>query len=56
MLWKIFWLSINIKKTKCMIFNPRQKKQTLDHLTEKLFHYTLALESETVLISRGDFG
>ena len=30
-------LSINIEKTKYMIFNPRKKGQTLDHLTEKLF-------------------
>ena len=26
-------LSINIKKTKNMLFKPRQKRQTLDHLT-----------------------
>ena len=26
-------LSINIKKTKHMLFKPRQKRQTLDHLT-----------------------
>ena len=43
-------LSINIKKTKHMLFKPRQKRQTLDHLTVKLCDHTLARESETVFI------
>ena len=43
-------LSINVKKTKHMLFKPRQKRQTLDHLTVKLCDHTLARESETVFI------
>ena len=43
-------LSINIKKTKYMLFKPRQKRQTLDHLTVKLCDHTLAQESETVFL------
>ena len=39
-----FWFQANrlsnIKKTKYMIFKPRQKRQTPDHLTVKLFDYT----------------
>ena len=41
-------LSINIKKTKYVLFKPRQKRQTLDHLTVKLCDHTLARETETV--------
>ena len=43
-------LLINIKKTKYMLFKPRQKRQTLDHLTVKLCDHTLAQESETVFL------
>ena len=43
-------LSINIKKTKYMLFKPSQKKQTLDHLTVKLCDHTLAQESGTVFL------
>ena len=39
-----FWFQANrlsnIKKTKYMIFKPRQKRQTPDHLTVKLCDYT----------------
>ena len=43
-------LSINIKKTKFMLFEPRKKGQTLDHLTVKRCDHTLAQESETVFL------
>ena len=33
-------LSINIKKTKYMLFKPRQKRQTLHQLTVKLCDHT----------------
>ena len=33
-----------------MLFKPRQKRQTLDHLTVKLCDHTLAQESETVFL------
>ena len=33
-----------------MLFKPRQKRQTLDHLTVKLCDQTLAQESETVFL------
>ena len=43
-------LSINIKKTKYILFKPRQKRQTLDNLTVKLCDHNLAQESETVFL------
>ena len=33
-----------------MLFKPRQKRQTLDHLTVKLCDQTLAEESEPVFL------
>ena len=33
-----------------MLFKPRQKRQTLDHLALKLCDQTLAQESETVFL------
>ena len=43
-------LSIDIKKTKYVLFKPGQKRQTLDHLTVKLCDRILARESETVFL------